>query len=395
MHYRKFAADRLFTGVSMLEKNAVLITDDSGTIVGITEQANAGEGIEQFRGILCPGFINCHCHLELSHLQGLIPRQTGMTDFLLAVMKERMVDMPHIVQSIERAELSMWESGIAAVGDICNTGHTLTAKTNSRLYYHNFIETAGFTDETAAFRFNQALETLQKFEEIGADTRSTASIVPHAPYSVSEKLLQLINEFRQGSLLSIHNQESEAESEFFLTGEGAFPDLFRQMNIDTGHFTGKADNSLIHSLKRISSEHSLILVHNVHTSESDLDWISGNKHRLPELYWCLCPNANLYINGKLPHVQMLKERDCKLVVGTDSLASNSQLNILDELISIQEHFHSLPLEELLQWATSNGAAALRIGHTHGSFEKGKRPGVVVINMENKERLSGAKASRIL
>ena len=84
--YRKFTAENIFTGNKLLASGNVLITKMDGTIVEIISIENAGEAIEQHKGILSPGFINAHCHLELSHLKGLIPEKTGLIDFILKVV---------------------------------------------------------------------------------------------------------------------------------------------------------------------------------------------------------------------------------------------------------------------------------------------------------------------
>ncbi|HEU0063840.1 MAG TPA: amidohydrolase family protein, partial [Flavisolibacter sp.] len=92
----------------------------------------------------------------------------------------------------------------------------------------------------------------------------------------------------------------------------------------------------------------------------------------------LCPNANLYIENKLPSIDVINSKTDAIVLGTDSLASNWTLSILDEIITIQKNFPGIELKELLKWATSNGAKALQMDKELGSFEKGKKPGVIQI-----------------
>jgi len=97
-----------------------------------------------------------------------------------------------------------------------------------------------------------------------------------------------------------------------------------------------------------------------------------------KLVYCLCINANLYIENKVPPVDMLLKHRCHIVVGTDSYSSNWQLSIASEIKALHQHFPHLPVETILQWASSNGAKALGWQDNLGSFEKRKKPGVVLI-----------------
>ncbi len=138
----------------MLPAGNVLITDKSGVFVDIVSLTDAGEDVAQFNGILCPGFINAHCHLELSHLKGVIPERTGLVEFVFKVITQRDFATADILTAIEAAEQEMLQTGIVAVGDICNTAITIGQKAQKRLRYHNFIEVAGFVPASAKDRFD-------------------------------------------------------------------------------------------------------------------------------------------------------------------------------------------------------------------------------------------------
>lgn len=389
MSYRKFNAQQLFTGHQMMGSESVLITDRDGIVQDIVGVGDAGDGIEVYDGIICPGFVNCHCHLELSHLQNVIPREMGMTKFLLSVVSKRNVNVEMINEAMIVAESTMKESGIVAVGDISNTSHSLEVKRANNLYYHTFVEAIGFSDEKAEANFSQALHTYEEFARLNI---GRVSIVPHSPYSVSDALFKLINGHGKGSIISIHNQESEAESEFFLSGSGQLLELYHALGIDFSHFVPSSQSSLVRSIIKITGDHSLILVHNVTTTATDLHELSRGRN-LPDLFWCLCPNANIYIGNNLPDVELLKKDDRRIVIGTDSLASNSQLSILEEMKVLEREF-AVSRHELLTWATINGAEALRISDIYGSFEKGKKPGVVHIGNASTS-LQSATSRRLL
>ena len=228
MEYRKFKADHIFTGKEILPAGNVLITDGTGLVVGIMDIADAGDGIEIFEGMLSPGFINCHCHLELSHLKGYVPEQTGLVDFILKIVSERHFEEQIILQAIENAENEMLQNGIVAIGDICNNTLTIPQKLKRRLRYHNFIEASGFPPSVAAIRFQRSADLYRSYKENFQNT----TIVPHAPYSVSPEMFQLINDLPDNQLLTIHNQETTAEDELFKTGKGDFLRLYEKIGVD-------------------------------------------------------------------------------------------------------------------------------------------------------------------
>src|SRR6187399_2033096 len=147
MTYRKFKADQLFDGYRLHGNDKVLITDDSGKIKSIVPVSEAGDDVQSFSGILSPGLINCHCHLELSHLKDVIPPHTGLIEFLCSVVTKRGF-APEIVQEeIVKAEREMFDNGIVAVGDIGNTADTALVKSTSNIQWQNFVEVLSFTDE--------------------------------------------------------------------------------------------------------------------------------------------------------------------------------------------------------------------------------------------------------
>jgi aminodeoxyfutalosine deaminase len=381
--YRKFTADQIFTGYEILPEPAVLICNADGQVLDLVPITDAGDDVMYNPGMLSPGFVNAHCHLELSHLIGKIPKGTGLVGFVQQVMSLRNSNEEEIAAAMEMAEASMLNAGIVAVGDICNSSDSIGQKLKEQLYYHNFIEAAGFPPEAAAIRF----ETAEKIYQLFREKNLPANIVPHAPYSVSVSLLNKMIDFEGNDRLSLHNQEDEAEEQLFYNGEGALIDFYRQLNIDISFFNPPRTSSLQYLLPYFKAYRPLILVHNVFTSEADLRFANELFPFVSApLYFCLCANANLYINNRLPDIDRLIKHQCNLVLGTDSLASNDQLSIMEEINTISKHFPQLPLAVMLRWATSNGAAALGVDHWAGSFGKGKKPGVISIHEGNVKRL---------
>lgn len=384
MVYRKFNANQLFDGYKLHGSDKVLVTSEDGKIIDLVKMADAGEDVQSFSGILSPGLINCHCHLELSHLKNVIPPHTGLIKFLCSVVTKRDFSQEIIQEEIIKAEKEMYDNGIVAVGDIGNTADTAEIKSKSRIRWQNFVEVLSFTDEKADENvelYKQVANQLEKTLRISELVHRT-SIVPHAPYSISPKSFKLINELTKNQVISIHNQEHPAEDELYKTGGGEYLKLFKIFGINQSPFPVTGLSSIRSVLPYFSNNQTIFLIHNTFMPEDDIvfakEYASENGLTL---IWCLCVNANLYIENKTPPIETFIKNKCPLVLGTDSYSSNWQLSIAKEIQAIRSHFPSLSLETILQWATINGAKALRWDDELGSFEKGKRPGVILLDYD--------------
>lgn len=375
---RFLSATHIFSGKEFFESAPVLVLNDEGKIEDLLPAGSIeANRIEQYEGILTPGFINTHCHLELSHLKDRIARHTGIVDFGLAVIRHRN-DIPE-EQQLERmrqADRDMASQGIVAVGDISNTALSAGVKQGSSLHYHSFVELIALNPGRAELVFDAGKNVLEAFRQAGL----AASLAPHAPYSCSKELIRLITAYDHHHKLptSIHNQESKAENDFFLHKTGDYLRLYENLGLPTDYFTASGKSSLQTVLEAFQKDTDTLLVHNTFSGPGD---VYAAQKTLKRLYWCLCPNANLYIENTLPDVALLNAEHCTLTLGTDSLASNSSLSILEEIIILQQHFPQIAPEVFLRAATWNGAEFLGIEGDYGSLEKGKTPGVNVMDPE--------------
>ncbi len=394
MSYRKFKADYIFDGKEFLDKHYVLVTQKNGIVENIIDEKKAGDDIEILEGILSPGFINCHCHLELSHLKNVVERGTGLVDFLIKVVSNRKGIKEEIEAAIVNADNEMYENGIVGVGDICNSTDTIFQKRKSKIEYRNFIEVLGFNEQSKE-RFQNYINVYNAYCDAGFEKNT--SIVPHAPYTVSNSMFNLINNFSAGKIVSIHNQETLAEDELYRRKAGEFLKLYQFLNINIDFFKPCNKSSLQSYLSLLDKAKQILLIHNTFTTQEDIDFsVEQSKKKNQNIFWCLCVNANLYIENKLPPVELLQKNNCNIVIGTDSYSSNDSLNILDEIKTIQQYFPSIELKDLLTWATFNGAKALNMENSFGIFEKGKKPGVNLIsNISNGNLSDTSTIKRIL
>ena len=390
MNYFKFQADKIFDGYEILDGTHVLIVDSNNMIVEIVPETMAGDDIKKMKGILTPGFINAHCHLELSHLKDVIPPHTGLIPFLLDVVGKRDFPMDVILDRIEKAEEEMWKGGIMAVGDIGNTANTLSTKLKSNILWNNFVEVLSFSDEKASHVIEHYASVLAEFEKANTAKQNQfkSALVPHAPYSISKNTFNMINEMTSNKVISIHNQENPAEDELYISGTGDYMNFLGKFGFEKSPFPITGMTSLRSYLPSFNRNQRMLLVHNTFITEEDVHFaINYSKEKLAGIHFCLCVNANLYIENKMPPIKMLMQNDAHIVLGTDSYSSNWQLSIAAEIKAIRKNTPAIPLQTILQWATINGAKALERDDILGSFEKGKKPGVVLLDDElNSTRL---------
>lgn len=390
-----YSADYVFPVSSPPIKNGMVITDDHGEIVEVLPAAaavakfSAGLTITSHPGILCPGFVNAHCHLELSHMKGLVMEGLTLPAFIGDMVKKRDADPEIIEAAITAAEDEMIANGIVAAGDICNTAGTVKQKKKNRIRYHNFIELFDLSPAFAEKEFERGISLLREFEAAGC----TASLTPHSPYTATPQLLKRIHDYAtvHESILTIHNQETASENEMFRSRSGALFEKLSSFGNQYADWKSTGFSSLASTLVHLPRCNKTLLVHNTFTTLEDINWAHLYS---PVVYWCFCPNANLYIERQLPAVQTFVDSSCKIVIGTDSYASNHSLSILEELKTISRQFPKIRLNDLLRWSTLNGAELFGWKNELGSFEKGKRPGINLITAINTETLSLTESSAV-
>lgn len=398
---KKLTADYVFPVNSAPIRNGVVVLDDHGKILALDNRENHDPAsLEVHRGVIVPGFVNAHCHLELSHMKGVAPTGTGLLPFLHTVVNFRDVSQEQIDEAIERADQEMYEAGIVAVGDISNKVDTAAMKNRSKIRYYTFVEMFDFLKDDWAQKIFDGYYEVFKQQANGNGNRK--SCVPHAPYTVSSKLFQLINQANQPAAgspqpavtVSIHNQETIHEDEFFLKKTGDFIEFYKEFNITVDEFQPTGRPSIYYALERMDPRHRTLFVHNTMTQPKEIraahEWSTQSPiHQFtnsPNIYWATCPNANLYIENRLPNYRHFLDTGAKVCIGTDSLTSNWQLSVLEEMKTISRYQSYVDFETLLRWATLNGAEALGFSADLGSIEVGKAPGLNLLDLEEDLKL---------
>lgn len=326
--------------------------------------------IEYLKGLLIPGLVNAHCHLELSWLKGLISNVEGMEDFfskMRGVHKKRKNEI-HALDAVDQSITEMYQNGINVCADICNTRLSFLAKENSNMYFHSFVEVFEKEGNEVNSLFDKAKELISELVE---NKINTASLSLHTLFTSSIELFKIITTeiIKQQQIHSIHFLESKEES-LFLTEGKPIKNIHENLNIKH-----EASSPAEIAKTVLPKENRVLFVHNTYASEDD---IMGVLETFSEPWFCFCPESNLNISGKLPDIPMIKKLTQNLVIGTDSYASNLQLNMFNEMQDIYKAFPEISFEELLTMASLNGAKFLGIDKEYGSISPGKTPGLIQI-----------------
>ena len=352
--------------------------NDEGVIIDIAEMHQESESTEFYNGILVPGFVNTHCHIELSHLKGKFNRNSGMAGFIRQINQLRdSADRDERLKSMEIEMEQLYRSGVSAIGDISNCDESFEIKSKSPIYTRSFLEVFGTEKKDVPDIIASVKKLTEKAIEYGLDAAPT----PHSCYTMSPELIREVSqEALSNGWLSYHNQESWEEEELIRNGSGPLADEYQGRGLSTPPVIGRP--ALLYFLNTIKElalpryDQNVLLVHNTFTNEESVD---AALDMLSNPFWAICPLSNLFIHNALPPLEMLRRKAASITIGTDSLSSNDKLYIVAEIECLHRYFPNIPLGEILEWASFNGAKFLRKESELGSFEIGKKPGVVLID----------------
>ena len=361
-----------------LKRNAVITVEQDGTILSIEqpEALDSCASVEFFPGIITAGMINAHCHLELSYLAGAIAEGQGFAGFAREIGQVRgNYSNEERIHAADIADALMWEEGVQAVADIANDALVMDIKRRSKIEYVTLFEHFGLNNNSTDAIFALAAE-------------HSANVTPHSTYSVQDRPFREICNRGEG-VISIHFLESKAERELY-SGGGSLAEWYARMGweCDFLHYGTPAKRIA----ESVPSDRKTLIVHCVECLPEDVEVIDS--HINGGATWVVCPESNRYISGTTPPIKMLRDMGCRIAIGTDSRASARHLSMIENLRLLGD----IPLEELLSWATIDGAKALGMEHKLGSIEVGKCPGLVLIegvDLQNMRITEESKSRRLL
>ena len=373
-------------------RNGFVEYDDDGTILQTGVCADPAEEEVFLDGAVIPGFVNAHCHIELSYMWKLFRKGTGMAGFIDQINALRdTASLEDKLADIQTWMDRLWQRGVTAMADISNCADSFAIKAASPMYTRTFLEVFGTEPQDCAAVIRDVKALQEQALACGLDAAPT----PHACYTMSPELLTAASaEGLRSGYLSYHSEETPEEDEMIRSGSGPMWENRKRAGMSTPPVTGTS--SLQYFLERLQQVHAapfdehILLVHEVCMDQEGIDAV---KAALNHPFIALCPLSNLFIHNALPPVELLRSNGMKLTIGTDSLSSNDDLDPVAELFCLQENFPQVPLGEMLGWACRNGAEFLGKEAVFGTLEPGKRPGLVLIDHLSPEgRLTTASTS---
>ncbi len=300
-------------------------------------------------GVLLPGLVNAHTHLELSHLAGLWRRAPeGFVPWIEAVVDARGRVAPEAARASCRQAIADLEAGgTVAVGDVSNAlDHVdlLEASPLSAVVFHELLA-------WDPHRAENALASATERERSLAVTRTRIRLAAHAPHSVSADLFRLL--LGRGGVASVHVAESDSEVRFLAQGDGDWSDFLVRRGLGAVSFTPPRKSPVAHLDTLGVLVPGLLAVHCVQTTEPD--WAVLARRGVSV---ALCPRSNRNLGVGSPPVLGMLEAGVRLCLGTDSLGSAETLDVLDEAVLLRKELPELDPVTLLRMATIHGAEAL-------------------------------------
>ena len=329
-------------------------------------------------GALTPGFVNAHCHVELSHLHKKFVKGSGMAGFIDQINALRDWAGREKKQELVKEWMDkMWKDGVSAMSDISNDDSSFKVKSSHKLYTRTFLEVFGSEPEMCEGVMADVTQLKKTADEIGIDAAPT----PHSCYTMSPQLLSASAAAGlESGYLSYHSQESQEEEDLLISGSGAMYENRKRSGMSTPPVTG--ESSLKYFIDRLADakqapyDEHILLVHNVCLQQDDIE---AAKKVMNNVYWAICPLSNIFIHNALPPVPLMRENGLAITVGTDSLSSNDDLDMVKEMVCIKQNFPEVPMNEILVWACLNGARFLSKENELGSLAPGKTPGIVFVS----------------
>lgn len=394
---RAIHVECIFLGEGAPLRDGCVIVDASGEVLDVGPAPDvlprhAGITVEKHTGVLMPGLVNAHTHIELSALRGRVPGGKGFVPWVDALIGARSeLDAREEGEAIEAAVRDLDAFGTTAVGEVTNSLGAVRALARARIGGCVFHEVFGLSPDHVRKRAAALDGELR--DRIGEwPTADLAwAPAPHTLYTTDRDVVRLLTDEARARKrrTTIHLLEHAVERRALEHGDGPVVDWLEQrvrMTRADMRWPLRPVLDVADDLGLL--EPDVLLVHLCEARPDELERIA--KKNAPVV---LCPRSNLFIHSKLPPLIAMREAGIEPALGTDSLASNLSLDVLAEARALLDRFPSVPTVDLLQMATANGARALGRPDL-GRIARGTRPGLLLVGADSVEGvIKNARASR--
>jgi aminodeoxyfutalosine deaminase len=370
-------AQYVFKQPDLLENAAVVVSED-GHILQVDSwnrlSAISTAQVEDWgSAILLPGLVNAHTHLELTHLHNQLTEFTSFTDWILQLIRQRQdwTAAMYRASTEKGAQLSL-ASGTTLVGDITSSGVGWTAVSDVNLRRVVFEEVLSLAPDRIELVLAQLTELIHSAE---TRPRQVHGVSPHAPYSVGPDLFRQTAEFarREKRRLATHIAETKAEVEFLLTATGEFRDFLLNIGALPANWQSPKTSPIAYldSLNVLGP--SCLLIHCNYLDNESIMRIAQSRSSV-----VYCPRSHSFFGHENHPIRQLLDTGVQVALGTDSLASNHSLSVLDEMRHLYTHRPDITPQEIFQAATIYGAIALGFDGMLGRLEAGYLADVTVL-----------------
>jgi cytosine/adenosine deaminase-related metal-dependent hydrolase len=359
------------------------VVEDGGKIVyvGSAKSAPAGEDHDFGDAVLLPGLINAHTHLELTSMRGFLEDLcfNDWIDKLRSSRKEALTD-EMLLDSARYGIVEGLHAGITTYADTCATGFVMIAMLEMGVRGIMFQETFGSGPEQCDASIKALRARVAELAPKQTDL-VRLGISPHAPYTVADVLYKACADFarEEGWRMGLHIAESASEQELVVWGTGPFAAEWKERNLEVVP-RGRSPVAVLEKTGCLAT--SPLLIHAVRLDSEDIETIA--RHNCTVAH---CPASNAKFGHGIAPVAQYLEAGIKVGLGSDSVASNNRMDILEEArlaVLFQRAVHrnetTIPAHTALELATIGGARALRIDDKVGSLEVGKDADLSVFSL---------------
>lgn len=384
MTLRGFQAPWLLTGKpdeAPLREGAVVLDADGFVLAVGAAQDVQGQfpsvSFARQSGILLPGLVNAHTHLELSALRGLTQSGGGFGPWATSMMKARAERLPEQdVEAIDAAVSELLRAGTVAVGEVTNTLASVEALGSAPLLGRVFHEVFGMRREAAEAMRQQAEQQRRAIQSWPANL--SYALAPHTVFTLPpDSARALVDEARRsGQRTSLHLSEHAAERAFLQDGGGPFATFIATLGLPGPDWEPPGLSPVAYAERLGLLAPDVLAVHLCATTREELARVA--QAGAPCV---LCPRSNLFIELKLPPLYDILDVGLRPGLGTDSLASNTTLDVLAEASALRDRFPQADPGLLFSMACWYGAVALGLEHRVGALAAGLAPGLLVVDAQ--------------